>query len=812
MFEDGATRAQLLAELAAGRQRLLQLEDAEAEHERAVQALRESEERYRQLVEAVPGVLYEYLDQGGGAYYSAQVEHLLGYSPKYLREHPMLWHDSIHPDDLPAVDRAIEASGQTGRIELEYRIKNAAGQWRWLLDRTVRVTRDDGKPTRIEGLAVDITERKRAEEALRSSEALLDAIIENIPDMIFLKDAEDLRFVRFNRAGEELLGHSRDELVGKNDYDFFPRDEADFFTSKDRAVLAGGAMLDIAEEPIETRCRGRRLLHTKKVPLLDANGQPQYLLGISEDVTERRQAEQALRAERDRAQLYLDIAAVGLIRLDSEGKVALINREGCRILECAEHEAIGQNWFATFLPERLRGPVSEVFKQLMAGDTSPVERYENAVLTKSGRERILAFHNAVTRDAAGEIDGVLCSAEDISDLKKAEAERLALERQVYQVQKLESLGTLAGGIAHDFNNILAGLLAHADLALTELPADAPSRQDLLDIQRAGWRAAELTAQMLAYSGKGRFVVEDLDLSALVGGMSRLLASATSTRTTLSYELALGLPPVRADAAQLRQVVLNLVLNAVDASAETNAHVLVKTYTTECDQSCVEAARWSDELPLGLYVTLEIRDQGSGMDNETRARIFDPFFTTKATGRGLGLAAVQGIVRGHRGAIVVDSALGQGATFRVLLPASAQTATPLSPAAPQEQVAVRTRATLLVVDDEAMLRKALTHMLKRAGYAVFAAFDGLDGVDVFRQHCAEIDCVLLDLQMPRLDGERAYAEIRKISPDVPVILTSGYSERESMAPFRDKGLAGFLAKPFDMATLLELVRGALNRGL
>jgi len=394
---------------------------------------------------------------------------------------------------------------------------------------------------------------------------------------------------------------------------------------------------------------------------------------------------------------------------------------------------------------------------------------------------------------------------DITERRRAEEDLRKLELQVRHSQRLESLGILAGGIAHDFNNILTGLLGNADLALWDLPKHSALRPLLEDIQQAGRRAAELTGQMLAYSGKGKFVVEDVDISALVHDMKSLLESATTKKVGLSYELAADLPAVRADATQLRQIVLNLVGNAFEAIGGESGVVALSTYVTDGDSASLELVDEPWPLAAGPYATIEVTDSGCGMDEETRAKVFEPYFSTKFTGRGLGLAAVQGIVRGHHGAIIIESIPGKGTTFKVLLPASGRTVEAIEARATEPESDWQSSGTILVVDDEAMVRRVVVRILKRAGFRVLTAEDGIEAVALFRELHAEIDGVLLDLKMPRLDGEETFIELRKIKHDVRVILSSGYSEHESTKRWGDKGLAGFLQKPYQIASLRQKLR-------
>jgi len=412
-------------------------------------------------------------------------------------------------------------------------------------------------------------------------------------------------------------------------------------------------------------------------------------------------------------------------------------------------------------------------------------------------------------NAEGELEALEGFITDVTARKRAEEERSRLEAQVQQAQKLESLGVLAGGIAHDFNNLLVGILGNADLALDELGPSSPARATVQEIVTAAKRAAELTRQLLAYSGKGRFIIGPVDINDLVREMAHLLDVSISKKALLRYNFASGLPAVMADASQIRQIVMNLIVNASEALEEKSGAIVITTGVMQCDRDYLKSMHLDEDLPDGLYVYFEVSDTGCGMDAETRDRIFDPFFTTKFTGRGLGLAAVLGIVRGHNGAIKVYSEPGRGTTFKVLLPAVETPA-----ACGHEPHAVtggawRGSGTILLVDDEPTVRALGTRILQRAGFEVITARDGREAVDLFRAQPDTIVCVLLDLTMPRLGGEDAYRELRRIRPDVCVVLSSGYNEQEVSQRFAGKKLAGFIQKPYRAAVLLETIRRALE---
>jgi CheY-like chemotaxis protein len=366
-------------------------------------------------------------------------------------------------------------------------------------------------------------------------------------------------------------------------------------------------------------------------------------------------------------------------------------------------------------------------------------------------------------------------------------------------------------VAHDFNNLLTGILANASLAVETLPADSPAQRMLHDVVDASDRAAHLTKQLLAYAGKGRFVVEALDLSSLVRDINHLIQSSIPKNALVQLNLEPRLPYIEGDAAQIQQLVMNLVINAAEAIPEgRQGNVLVTTRVQEVDENYIVQTLSPGEIVPGEYVSLEVHDTGAGMDQATLQRIFDPFFTTKFTGRGLGLAAALGIVRGHRGALKVYSTPGRGSTFKILLPAIEGGGKPA-----EVKTAIGARPGLqsgavLVIDDEEVVRRTAKTTLERGGYDAIVAESGTEGVQLFQALSSKISAVLLDLTMPGIGGEETLRRIQAIRPEARVILSSGFNEVEVIRKFTGKGLAGFLQKPYTSMALMEKLHAALSK--
>ena len=429
-----------------------------------------------------------------------------------------------------------------------------------------------------------------------------------------------------------------------------------------------------------------------------------------------------------------------------------------------------------------------------------VRGYEFEIVFEDGTSVNLLGDAVPMRDEVGRAQGAVGVFVDITGRKRAEA-------RLREAQKSESLGLLAGGVAHDFNNLLVGVIGNASLAQTMLPPGHAAAELLDGVIKTGEQAAHLTRQMLAYAGKGKFLVESLSLSAVILEMAALIRTSISKKITLHLDLEEKLPHIEVDRGQLQQVFMNLTLNAAEAMGTGEGLITIKTGVQEVDEGYLKLHREAAALAPGKYVYLEVRDTGCGMDEATRIRIFDPFFSTKFTGRGLGLAAVAGVVRGHKGAILVNSAPGKGSCFTVLFAAAARTAEGRPAAA--RSVPAQGSGVVLVVDDERLVREMVKKVLERYGYTVLLAENGLAAVELLKQHSGDIGLILLDLNMPRMSGGETLAELRKIRPEVKVLMSSGYSEPEAATIFDGQRVSGFIQKPYTIASLAEKVRTCLG---
>ena len=492
---------------------------------------------------------------------------------------------------------------------------------------------------------------------------------------------------------------------------------------------------------------------------------------------------------------------------DLEGRISAFNPAGERLLGWSAEEIVGRNISELLAPEEREIAGGILSPGTASRHTAGGPFFRLHLQTRDGHS--LPFEiNSWLEYQDGEPVGVQAICRDISERERVQEERARIERKLQESQKLESLGVLAGGVAHDFNNLLTAIIGNLNLARMDVGDATPIAESLDQAERAAERAADLCKQMLAFSGKGRFLLQPLGISALVRDTAELLRTSLSRKIEIDLQLAADLPAVLGDATQIRQIAMNLLINAGEAIGDAKGAISVETGVFKPAEKWFADAQVAPETPEEEYVFIEVRDTGCGMDAATLARVFEPFFTTKFTGRGLGLAAVLGILRGHRGALKVTSELGRGTTFRLLLPAAG----PLPPAAETSASSAGTslrRALVLVVDDEEVVRNTVHRLVESMGCDVVIATDGLDGVEKFRLLSDRIAAVVLDLTMPRMDGAEALHAMRAVRGDVRVVLMSGFAEAQAMARFAGAGVDGFLQKPFNAHDLCEKLRTVLG---
>jgi len=686
---------------------------------------------------------------------------------------------------LDTVQRAL--AGEDG-FDFERPMRRVDGAIRMMHTRG-EVERDEsGMPVRMTGTAEDVTERRRVETSLRQAEQELYRAQRMARIGSFVRSAltGELWWSPMTRAILEIPDGQEPSL--ELAMSRFPEaDAARYLVLTARAVLTG--------EPYELEAEtvmpsGRRVIVRIACEIdRDTTGRAVSVHGLLADMTQQREQERALRDSEERFRRLWEASPVGIRMTDANGVSLYANPRLLEMFDCTFDDFRTDRWRERIHPDDRKRVAAEGRDSILHVRD---KRVEYRIVRRDGRVTYMRATIAVIRGEDGKFAGHVGALEDLTEETEARLEKELLERQMHQAQKLESLGVLAGGIAHDFNNLLVGVLTNASMALMDLATESPAYDTVRDIERAAQRAADLTRQLLAYSGKGRFIIEPLSLSELAVEMTQLLRTVVSKRAGLQLDLQHELPLVRGDATQLRQVVMNLITNASDSLGEKHGEILLRTYMTEMTPSAPGLVMFGGPLRPGSYIVLEVADTGSGMDDDTLQRIFDPFYSTKFTGRGLGLAATLGIVRGHDGAIGVSSVVGKGTSFSLYFPVSGGVRMEAPTGASTTLVG---HGSILVVDDDDGVRAVARSLLQRQGFTVMLATNGKEAVELFAEHRDEIRAVLLDLTMPVMSGDEALHQLRAHDPKVRIILMSGYSDVDVEGTFAGVGLSGFLQKPF-----------------
>ena len=595
-----------------------------------------------------------------------------------------------------------------------------------------------------------------------------------------------------------------DELIGRTYHRFFSPSSLE--TIQREYLKRPYNIISTYEVELLGQRGGRREAMVGGAPLFDPQGKLRGVIGTFTDITALKQTEAALRESDARFRSLVDSTDGIVWEADAITWVFnSVSKNAERLLGYPVTDWLQPGFWADHLHPEDRDQAIN----LCTACTGRLEDHDFIYRFMAQDGRIVWLRDIIKVIAENGkprwLRGLMI---DITTQKQAEAERQQFERKLQDAQKLESLGVLAGGIAHDFNNILTGILGNASLASRELASDSPMQDYLETIKQGSLRAADLCKQMLAYSGKGRFVVKRISLNSIVEETTHLLQISINKKAELRFDLHPGLPAIDADTTQIRQIIMNLVINASEAIGEKGGTISLHTGLTRVNRAYLGSTLLAPELPEGDYVTLEVADTGCGMSPETQAKIFDPFFTTKFTGRGLGLAAVLGIVRGHHGALKIYSELGRGTTFKLLFPCAPGGADRVAiPDAPKSTW--RGHGCVLVVDDEESIRTTAALMLRKLGFETAPAADGRAAVEAFRAEPDRFTFVLMDLTMPHLDGEQAFTEMRLIRPAARVVLMSGFNEQEAISRFTGKGLASFLQKPFTFEALSETIQRGLT---
>jgi len=713
--------------------------------------------------------------------YGWQKEEMIGRSSRVLLR-------TEFPRPVEEIEDELRRHGQwTGELKQVRR----DGATVWVTSHCTARFNQQGSLVSIIEVHTDITERKEVEGALRQAQESLSSLIESTHDLIWSVDRRR-RAVIFNTAAREHLASNYGSHVAAGmlveDY-LAPERAALWHMQYDRAVAEGTyrTLMPLSD--------GRTLEWTLN-PILNA-GETMGIAVFGKDVTDRVRAEEALRQSELLNKQVLDnlLECIFVLDVTSEGrfKFAQLNAAEEKAVGFSSSEVSGK-FIEEVLAEEVAQKVISHYRHCLEAGT--LITYEDELNLPVGR-KYFRTNLIPLRDADGRIYRLVGCCSDLTDVRHIQEEALAR-------QKLEGMGVLASGIAHDFNNLLGGILASAELALSERGDGSFGNEELLRIQTAATRGAEIVRQLMIFGGAESPAFEPVDLSFLIEEMLQLLKISISKPATLELDLGKNLRAAQANPTQIRQVVMNLVTNASEAIGERQGVIRVTTELRKIDRE--SAATGAANLPDGDYVQLEVSDTGCGITPQVQARIFDPFFTTKHAGRGMGLAVVQGIIRSHGGAIHLVSAPGQGTTFRILLPSTSQKAQQIqSSITPAVGEAMQRRAgTVLVVEDEDVLRIAVSKALRKRGYSVIEADDGSAAMDLIRAYQDGIDLLLLDVTIPGISSREVFEHAKRLRPELRVILTSAYGRETVDASFAGLRVERFIRKPFRLGDLVSVL--------
>jgi len=773
---------------------------------------RQAEQRYRALFEDAPA-MYVITRNAGGIPIIADCNGLFLSTLGYSREEVL--NCALDKFYSPASRERLFEGGYQRALADEF-----DSEERELLTRDGRIVSTMlrtapemswGQICGTRAMYIDITEQKQMRNALIESEMRFRQIYEHV-EVGLARVSLDFRIEHANQSYCRMLGYGETELIGKHLRDITHPDNIEENLHRQQQLARG----DIDHYQLEKQFihkQGHTVSALLAANLIrDASGKPKYFLGSVVDITDRKRAEASLRESEEKYRMLfhsmLDGFALHEILCDDCGnpcnyRFLEINPAFERMTGLKAEKLIGKK-VLDVLPGTEEYWINAYGKVALTGEAI---HFENYSVELDRYYEVTAY--------CPKKGGFATIFSDITDRRRAEEDRLEMERRLLHAQKLESLGVMAGGIAHDFNNLLMAIMGNIELALYDIsPESSAARASIAEVLKAANRAADLTRQMLAYSGKGTFSFEYIALSERVAENASMFKTAISGGVSLNLDLSKDIPLIKADPGQIQQVIMNLIINASEAIGENAGYLTLTTKTIHCDEKYLAQSYLKEKPAAGYFVCLEVSDTGCGMDEETKKRLFDPFFTTKFTGRGLGMSAVLGIVKSHNGAIFIESEPDRGTTIRVLFPAS-DAVTETSGSAPAISYPAETSrntslpGTVMIADDEDSVRELCEAMLAHIGYQTLTARNGEQAVKVFREHADEIVCVILDLTMPGMDGVSALREMRRIRPDVTVILSSGYSEHEINRRFKDRDFAAFLQKPFQLKDLRHTLESVLK---
>ena len=692
---------------------------------------------------------------------------------------------------------AIQGAIKDGTpYDIELKLELPSGNVKWVHAMCEPEPELEPKGRKLRGTIQDISERKQAEIKIKESEERFKLAMEFANDGLYDWNLETNE-IYYSPSWKRMLGYEDDELP--NDFSIWEKlTEAE---DVKRSWKMQNELINKKRDNFKIEFKMKHKnghwvdILSRANAIFNEDNKAIRIIGTHVDITERKQAETSLLQKKKEAERYLNLAGVMFIGLDRYGNVNVANEKACEVLECANAEIVNQNWFDNFIPQRIRKNVRNVFKQLMEGEIEPVEYYENPVITKNGKEKAIAWHNTVIMDEDNHAIGILGSGEDIT-------EKLKLQAQLHQAQKMEAIGNLAGGIAHDFNNILSSIIGFTELALDETQKGTTLEDSLQEVYAAGKRAKDLVKQILAFARQSEEKLSSIQPSVIAKEVLKFIRSTIPTTIEVQQEIESD-ALIMGNATQIHQVLMNLCTNAAHAMENSGGILIVSLKDVVLNEKDLSVG-----MKSGEYAEITVSDSGVGIAPETIESIFEPYFTTKRVGEGtgMGLAMVRGVVESYGGTVNVHSQLGKGATFTIYLPITKRRSAQGEYI--QEQLPTGTER-ILFVDDEAPIAKMGGQTLERLGYSVTTRTSSIEALELFKTKPDDFDIVVTDMTMPNLTGDQLSIEMMKIRSDIPVILCTGYSRKISDEIASEIGIKAFAYKPVVKADLAKTVRKVLD---
>ena len=758
-----------------------------SERKRGEESLRASEERFRSIYENSTLGLYRTSPDGTIILANPTLVKKLGYSSFEELAARNLEHEGFEPSyDRKHFIEEMEMFGEVKGLEAAWSRKD--GSIIHIRESARAIHEADGRILYYDGSVEDITERKQAEEALRESESRFRQLAEAAVEGIAF--TEKGIFIDGNARIATMLGYELQEMIG--------RPVADFIATESLSLVLGhlGENYEMPYEHFLKRKDGSTFPVESHARMMMWRGTAMRVTSLL-DISERRRTQEQLH----KLSLAVEQSPASIVITDTKGNIEYVNPKFTEVTGYTREEAIGKN------PRILKSGVTpqDEYKRLWDSIASGKEwRGEFHNKKKNGELFWEAASISPVKNRDNVITNFVAVKEDITERKRA-------EDALRHAQKMESIGTLAGGIAHDFNNLLNAILGQSTLAIGKLTKESPAKNHIEKSIKAAEKAANLTKQLLAYSGKGQFVNEEIDFNRLVEENAQLLEVSVPKATELRYVLDSSPLYVHGDAGQIQQIIMNLIINAGEAMGPTPGTITLRTSRIQIEKNDAQFWKYTDtRLAPGTYVLLQVIDTGQGMRPEVLSRIFDPFFTTKFTGRGLGLAAVLGIIRAHKGGVRIESEVGKGTTFEIILPLVKRSVKIDVPMRSDATPINGNGKTVLVIDDELSVLELLSDVFNDANFKVLQTHNPIEGINLYRKHQREISIVILDYSMPDMDGKIAFEKLVKIDKGVRVLLCSGYSEDEMKSGFGDIRPLDFIKKPYKPAELLERVSSIVGK--